>query len=111
MNRSALIDYVAAISVGIVDERLLLDLDYSEDSNAEVDMNVVMTGAERFVEVQGTAEGSPFSGAQLDSLLNLARGGITRLVECQQDALSQTLGETAELLQDQEVAVSSSHSE
>ena len=111
INSSALIDYVAAVSVGIVDDELLLDLDYSEDSNAEVDMNVVMTGAEKFVEVQGTAEGSPFSGTQLDSLLKLARGGIRRLVQSQRDALNQGLGEVAGLLQDKEVAVSSSHSE
>jgi len=109
IHRSALIDFVAAVSVGIVDEKLLLDLDYSEDSTAEVDMNVVMTGADKFVEVQGTAEGSPFSETQLDALLKLARAGIHQLIRCQQEALNLALGDVSELLQDEEVALSSSH--
>jgi ribonuclease PH len=88
-----------------------LDLDYSEDSNAEVDMNVVMTGADRFVEVQGTAEGSPFSDDQLNGLLTLARSGIHQLIKCQESALTAALGDVSELLQDQEVALSSSHPE
>jgi ribonuclease PH len=76
-------DRVAATSVGLVAGTALLDLDYSEDSTAEVDMNVVMTGAGRFVEVQGTAEQTPFDLAQLETLLTLARRGIERLLELQ----------------------------
>ena len=75
----------AAISVGIVDGAPLLDLAYSEDSTAEVDMNVVMTGGGRFIEVQGTAEGLPFSRDELDTLLALAEGGIAEIVELQQE--------------------------
>jgi ribonuclease PH len=76
-------DLVAATSVGLVSGTPILDLDYSEDSTAEVDMNVVMTGTGRFVEVQGTAEQTPFDLAQLDALLGLARSGIERLVGLQ----------------------------
>ncbi len=76
-------DYVAAISVGIVDGVAVLDLDYAEDSRAEVDMNVVMTGNGEFVEIQGTAEGRPFTRAQMDELLNLAAGGIRELIAIQ----------------------------
>jgi ribonuclease PH len=74
-----LTDSVAAISVGIIDGVPMLDLPYVEDSRAEVDMNVVMTGAGRFVEVQGTAEGMAFSRSELDSLLGLAENGIKDL--------------------------------
>jgi ribonuclease PH len=102
---------VAAVSVGIVGDELLLDLDYSEDSNADVDMNVVMTGADLFVEVQGTAEGSPFSDKQLQGLLELARSGIRQLIQSQEASITQALGDVPELLQDQEVALSSSHRE
>lgn len=79
-------DEVAAISVGIVKGQPLLDLNYVEDSGAEVDMNVVMTGSGEFVEVQGTAEKTPFSRAHLDTLLGLAEGGIRRLVDLQRQA-------------------------
>jgi ribonuclease PH len=82
-----LLDCVAAISVGIVGGHPLLDLDYSEDSTAEVDMNVVMTGAGAFVEVQGTAEHAPFPKEQLDELLALAAGGVGRLIGLQRRAL------------------------
>ena len=78
---------LAAVSVGVVDGSCLLDLDYSEDSRAEVDMNVVMTGSGRFVEVQGTAEGLPFTRAELDELLGLAAGGIGQLIAEQQRVL------------------------
>ena len=73
----------AAVSVGVVDAVALLDLDYSEDVRAEVDMNVVMTGSGRFVEVQGTAEGLPFSRAELDDLLGLAEHGIASILDAQ----------------------------
>ena len=80
-------DFVAAVSVGIYQGQPVLDLDYLEDSDCETDMNVVMTGSGGFVEVQGTAEGSPFSRAELDALLELAGAGITRLVAEQKQAL------------------------
>lgn len=72
-------DSIAAVSVGIVDNEMLLDLAYDEDSHAQVDMNVVMTGAGRFVEVQSTAEGRPFSGEEMQTLLDLAAIGIRQL--------------------------------
>jgi ribonuclease PH len=83
-----LVDQVAAISVGIVDAVAMLDLPYEEDSRADVDMNVVMTGAGRFVEVQGTAEKFAFSRDELDELLALATAGIGVLLEAQRTALS-----------------------
>jgi ribonuclease PH len=81
-------DACAAISVGVVDALAHLDLDYSEDVRAEVDMNVVMTGAGRFVEVQGTAEGTPFSRSELDELLALAEKGITEIFDLQRATLA-----------------------
>ena len=90
-------DCVAAISVGMVGNRPVLDLDYVEDSTAEVDMNVVMTGAGAFVEVQGTAEQTPFPKERLDQLLDLAAMGIGRLVELQRRAL-QARGESTFVL-------------
>jgi ribonuclease PH len=81
-------DCVAAISVGVVNGTALLDLNYGEDSSAAVDMNVVMTGAGEFVEVQGTAEHTPFDRRGLDALLALAESGIRRLVELQRRALA-----------------------
>jgi ribonuclease PH len=81
-------DCVAAISVGIVGGQPLLDLNYPEDSTAEVDMNVVMTGGGEFVEVQGTAEQIPFGRSRLDELLALAEGGIRRHVDLQRRALA-----------------------
>jgi len=78
---------VAAVSVGIVDGRALLDPDYSEDSTADVDMNVAMTGAGKFVEIQGSCEKLPFGSEQLDVMLKLARRGIRKLVRCQRQAI------------------------
>jgi ribonuclease PH len=78
---------IAATSVGIVDGRPLLDLAYEEDSRAHVDMNVAMTDALRYVEIQGTAEATPFDRAQLDALLDLAQGGILSLFAAQREAL------------------------
>ncbi len=85
-------DYLAAVSVGIVGERCVLDLCYEEDSQAEVDLNVVMTGNGRFVELQGTAEGAPFSREQLDELLALAQGGIGELIAVQKETLGELVG-------------------
>jgi ribonuclease PH len=85
-------DYVAATSVGLVDGVPLLDLAYDEDSRADVDMNVIMTGRGRFIEVQGTAEGEPFDRAALDSLVDLAGAGIDRLVGLQREIVGSFLG-------------------
>lgn len=82
-----IIDHVAAVSVGIVGDRLLLDLEYVEDSQAEVDMNVVMTGSGDFVEVQGTAEGKPYSRIDLDNMLKMAASGIGELITIQKHIL------------------------
>lgn len=84
---SPLQDYVAATSVGIVNGMTCLDLDYREDSKAEVDMNLVMTGQGRYVELQGTAEKTPFSQEQLEQLQQLGAAGIRRLVELQKSVL------------------------
>jgi ribonuclease PH len=81
-------DHVAAVSVGIFQGVAVLDLDYDEDSNCETDLNVVMTGAGGFVEIQGTAEGESFSRVQLDHLVDLATNGIERLVAAQKAALA-----------------------
>jgi ribonuclease PH len=80
-------DSVAAVSVGIVNDQLLLDLDYEEDSQAQVDMNVVMTGTGRFVEVQATAEGRPYTGNEMQQLIELAAAGIARLTQLQRELL------------------------
>ncbi|HTS86258.1 MAG TPA: ribonuclease PH [Usitatibacter sp.] len=80
-------DFVAAVSVGIVGGVPVLDLDYAEDSGCDTDMNVVMTGAGTFVEVQGTAEGAPFTREQMSKLMDLASSGISRLIELQRSAL------------------------
>jgi ribonuclease PH len=80
----------AAISVGIVDAVPVLDLPYVEDSKAEVDMNVVMTSGGKFIEVQGTAEGTPFSRSELDSMLALAEKGITEIITLQEQLLADT---------------------
>ncbi len=87
----ALRDGVAAVSVGVVDGRALLDLDYAEDSACDTDMNVVMTGGGGFVELQGTAEGRPFERAELDRLLALAVAGIGQLHAAQRAALAAAL--------------------
>jgi ribonuclease PH len=88
IDRVPVTDYVAATSVGIVDGRYLLDLSYEEDSNAQVDMNVVMTGKGKFVEIQGTAEGHPFLQAEMDRLTRLAKKGVRQLVELQKSVLN-----------------------
>jgi ribonuclease PH len=87
LKRSPVIDHVAATSVGIVSGRPLLDLCYDEDSRADVDMNIVMTGAGRFVEIQSTAEKTPFDDRQLGQMLDLGRSGVGQLIEMQRAAL------------------------
>jgi ribonuclease PH len=80
-------DYVAAVSVGMIDGKPALDLDYEEDSTAEVDMNIIMTGDGRFIEVQGTAEREPFSKGDMEKLLALAQKGVEELIVIQKKAL------------------------
>ena len=87
LTASPIRDFVAAVSVGVVQGTPLLDLEYVEDVACDTDMNIVMTGAGGFVEVQGTAEGAPFTRAELDSLLTLAGKGIRELVAAQKQAL------------------------
>jgi len=88
IERSPVRDHVAAVSVGLVGGQPRLDLEYVEDVGCDTDMNVVMTGAGGYVEVQGTAEGAPFSRAEIDRLLALAAAGITELVALQRTALA-----------------------
>ena len=89
MATNPIIDEVAAVSVGIVDGEKLLDLDYENDVSAEVDLNVVMSGRGLLVEVQGTAEGAPFTREDLDQLLDLASGGIEELHDMQRRAVAE----------------------
>ncbi|MCA1637735.1 MAG: ribonuclease PH, partial [Acidobacteria bacterium] len=88
LKKSPLIGEVAAVSVGIVKETALLDLCYEEDSNAEVDMNIVCTGAGKFIEIQGTAERAPFDRAQMTEMLALAEKGVNELFTLQRYALN-----------------------
>jgi ribonuclease PH len=88
LKQLPLTDFLAATSVGVVGDNIVLDLNYQEDSTATVDMNVVMTGSGKFVELQGTGEESPFTPEQLQKMLNLAKGGIEQLIEAQKQALS-----------------------
>lgn len=94
LSKMPLTDYLAAVSVGIVNGTPVLDLNYVEDSAAQVDMNVVMTGGGQFVEVQGTGEEQPFSPAELHQLLDLAAEGIAQLIDKQREAL----GDAAHLI-------------
>ncbi|MBT4962782.1 MAG: ribonuclease PH [Francisellaceae bacterium] len=86
-DREPLKHYIASVSVGIYKGMPVLDLDYAEDSNAHTDMNVVMTENEEFIEVQGTAEGAPFSQKELDAMLEIAKTGIASLIEQQKEVL------------------------
>ena len=88
LTESPITGQVAAVSVGIVQGTPLLDLEYTEDSTCDTDMNVVMTGVGHFIEIQGTAEGAAFSRAEMDSLLSLAEKGITELIAQQLQSLS-----------------------
>ena len=83
--------YVAAVSVGVVNDNTLLDLTYDEDSQAEVDMNVIMTDSGKFIEVQGTAEKQPFSRARMDDMMKLAKKGVDHLIKKQKTALKGVL--------------------
>ena len=90
LKETPITDFIAAISVGIGAAGPLLDLDYVEDSSCETDMNVVMTGSGKFVEIQGTAEGVPFCRADMDALVGLAERGISDLISAQKIALAQS---------------------
>ncbi len=87
LNKIPIKDFVAATSVGVVNGSSLLDLNYEEDSKAEVDMNIVMTGKGEFIEIQGTAERKTFNKEQMDKLLNLAQKGIAELIDIQRNLL------------------------
>jgi ribonuclease PH len=89
IRKLGLRDFVAATSVGIVNGKAMLDLSYAEDSRAEVDMNMVMTAAGKIVEIQGTAEKSPFSKSQLDELISLAKIGINKLISKQKELIAE----------------------
>ncbi|MBI4709694.1 MAG: ribonuclease PH [Nitrospirae bacterium] len=90
IGKNPIKDFVAAVSVGIVDGEPLLDLSYAEDSTAEVDMNIVMTGSGKFIEVQGTAESAPFDKEQFQRLLDLAESGIKKIIGIQRSVLGNT---------------------
>lgn len=87
ITKIPILNYVAATSVGLIKDEPVLDLTFQEDSNADVDMNIVMTGGDKFIEVQGTAEGEPFDGEQLHKLLALAKKGIGQLIDIQKKTL------------------------
>ena len=88
LKKHPLVDYCAAVSVGVIDGQCRLDLPYPEDAGAETDMNVVMTGSGQFIEVQGTAEGASFSRDELNTLLDLASGGIRQIIELQKQVVA-----------------------
>ena len=92
ISETPITDFVAAISVGMYEDQPVLDLDYEEDSQCDTDMNVVMTGKGRFVEIQGTAEGEPFSREDMNALLDLAQSGIAQLIAAQHAALERKRG-------------------
>jgi len=89
IERQPVKEYVAAVSVGIVNGEPMLDLTYVEDSTADVDMNIVMTDSGRFIEIQGTAEAKPFDKGQLDTLLNLAESGIREIISIQKKVMEE----------------------
>jgi len=89
IGKRAIKDYVAAVSVGIIGGEPRLDLSYLEDSTAEVDMNIVMTGSGKFIEVQGTAETEPFDRSRLNAMLDLAESGISKIIAVQKEALGE----------------------
>ena len=91
IQKIPILDYLAAISVGVLEGEVLLDLCYDEDSKAQVDMNIVMTGDGRFVEVQGTAEGDPFTRSEMDAIFASAELGIQRLIGMQKELLGEIL--------------------
>lgn len=109
LETSVLFDYVGAVSVGVVAGEALLDLNYEEDFQAQVDMNIVMSGKDQYVEVQGTAEESTFSRNKLDELLDLARDGILELRRHQKEALQSVFGDLDNFLLSLDAAFGSGH--
>lgn len=103
VSKIPITDFVAAVSVGIVNDEEMLDLCYEEDSNAVVDMNVVMAGDGRFIEVQATGEQSPFSRQQLDRLFELAEEGIRVLIDIQKDVLGDLTNEIGRVTKDEKI--------
>ncbi len=99
-------DMVAAVSVGIIGDEEMLDLCYAEDSNAVVDMNVIMTSSAEFIEVQATGEQSPFRREQLNKLLDLAQSGIKDLIQMQKEALGQVSNEIGRVTKDEKICCS-----
>ena len=95
MENHPMSEELAAVSVGVIRGEVCLDLPYVEDSTAEVDLNVVMTGSGKFVEVQGTAEDGPFDRNSLEEMLDVAESGIKEITEAQRDLLSSPPGERA----------------
>jgi len=93
LTENPITDYMAAVSVGKIEGEVMLDLCYKEDSNADVDMNVVMTGKRKFVEIQGTAEEGVFDKDELDEFLKYAESGILKLIEVQKEMIEMELGE------------------
>ena len=88
INSEPVKDAVAAVSIGVIDGKILLDLCYEEDSRAEVDMNFVMTGSGKFIEIQGTAEQAPFTRKQMDRMAEIAHGGIKELLKAQKKVIA-----------------------
>ncbi len=91
IDKLPLNDFVAAVSVGIVNGETLLDLDYGEDSQAEVDMNIIMTGSDKFIEIQGTAEKEPFGNELMNKMIGMAKTGISELISVQKKALGKVI--------------------
>jgi ribonuclease PH len=96
-------DYVGAISVGIVNGQEMLDLCYEEDSNAEVDMNIIMSGSGEFIEIQGTGEKAPFSRKQINGMIDIAEQGIFRLFEVQKETLGKLTNEIGRVTKDEKI--------
>lgn len=103
IEKIPIVDFVAATSVGLIGEDEVLDLCYEEDSNAVVDMNVVMSGSGNFIEIQATGEQSPFSRTQFDKLLHMAQYGIEKLVSIQKEALGELSNEVGRVTRDEKV--------
>lgn len=103
IEKIPLTDYLAAVSVGLVDDKEMLDLCYKEDSNAATDMNVIMTSKGEFIEIQATGEEAPFKREQFDKLLSLAEKGISKLIEIQKDVLGQVSNDVGRVTKDEKV--------
>ena len=106
IKKVPIVDFVAATSVGLVDGVEMLDLCYKEDSNAIVDMNVVMSGSGEFIEIQATGEQAPFSMGQFDRLLDLARKGVSELIDIQKKALGETTVHIGGVTKDEQICSS-----